>query len=177
MAWWIALLAAIEQAQGTDGDWRQTQIALAWQCAEGKIKSYGEIYEQDGSQWRAAGKICQLPQKFWVKIKEDDDVSELVMFDGVAVEPQLFVPDLRNWFKEIGVKVVPSNKGGRPPKFNYDGFWIELCLKIRDPAVYFTERELVRHMIDWAAQYWEKPPSEQTIREKVKKLITQLGQP
>ena len=73
-----------------------------------------------------------------------------------------------------GVAVKPRKKGGRPEKYDWDEFWIEVA-RIANLPDGLPERqgELVRHMLDWCAQTWEEIPGETTVKDRIRRLYTQ----
>lgn len=67
------------------------------------------------------------------------------------------------------------NKGGRPEKFSWDDFWIEICL-IGNTLDGLPDRlELNKRMLGWVAEVWLDPPAESTVRNKIAKLYKKLS--
>ncbi len=73
-----------------------------------------------------------------------------------------------------GVAVKPRKKGGRPEKYDWDEFWIEVA-RIANLPDGLPERQgkLVRDMLDWCAKTWEEIPGETTVKDRIRRLYTQ----
>jgi hypothetical protein len=63
---------------------------------------------------------------------------------------------------------------GRPAKFDWDSFWIEVCRFLLDEGPPDTQAKFVKHMQDWASTRFLEEPSEPTIRRKLSRLWTDL---
>jgi len=62
--------------------------------------------------------------------------------------------------------------GGKPPRRDWDAFWIEVALYVSANDLFQTERtEVQRHMAEWSAEHMEDPaPDLATVRAKIRKL-------
>lgn len=66
---------------------------------------------------------------------------------------------------------APKNLGGRPTKFAWDDFWVEIVRIAELDNLPPTRAELQRHMIDFCAErFGDNAPEERTIRDKLKKI-------
>jgi hypothetical protein len=62
-------------------------------------------------------------------------------------------------------------QGGRPPKYDWDAFWIEIAIYAALNNLEEGHRsELQTHMMKWAAEHWADPPEDATIRGRLRKL-------
>ena len=61
--------------------------------------------------------------------------------------------------------------GGRPPKHNWDAFWIEVAIYADANDLNEKHRpELQTQLVKWAAEHWVDPPDDATIRKKLATL-------
>ena len=65
-----------------------------------------------------------------------------------------------------------SNKGGRPAKHGWDGFWHEVVRIANTPDGLPDRAELQRRMMDWCGEYWDEPPAESAVRGKLAALYS-----
>jgi hypothetical protein len=73
---------------------------------------------------------------------------------------------------------VGRASGGRPPVHDWDAFWIEVAWYAAENDLEAAHRhELQRHMENWTAKTWEKPPDAETIRKKIRELFARVTQP
>jgi hypothetical protein len=70
--------------------------------------------------------------------------------------------------------VVPShNLGGRPSKFDWDAFWVEVARYVgRNGIDPDCRTACQQHMEDWTATKWKEAPQKSTIRSKLVKVFT-----
>jgi hypothetical protein len=62
----------------------------------------------------------------------------------------------------------PKNRGGRPPTFPWDEFFIEIIRRANMPdGLPETQAELEREMSEWCDQNWGDAPGESTIRGRI----------
>ena len=66
----------------------------------------------------------------------------------------------------------PAARGGPgvPPKFDWDGFWIEVCRRIHDDGVPPTQAALVRDLLDWFDANGIAAPDQSTVKKKISRL-------
>jgi hypothetical protein len=83
--------------------------------------------------------------------------------------------------KEGGEQEVRSirSTGGKPPKHDWDAFWIEVALYASKNDLIGVERtELQQHMERWSAEHMSDPtPNPATVRAKIKKLYDAVPHP
>lgn len=62
----------------------------------------------------------------------------------------------------------PRSKGGRPPSYDWEAFWIEVVHYAAKNALDKMHRpELQQHMEKWTAEKWRNSPDQATIRNKL----------
>ena len=62
------------------------------------------------------------------------------------------------------------HKGGRPEKFRWDDFWIQVCRIANTPDGLPEQRDLTKNMLEWVSNEWRDPPADSTIRAKIATL-------
>ncbi len=73
----------------------------------------------------------------------------------------------------VVLPVQTKNAGGRPLKFDWDDFWIEVVRFVADSGLADDARvECQKHMLSWTAKRWDPPPGESTIRQKLVKVFS-----
>lgn len=70
------------------------------------------------------------------------------------------------------VTVLPPSAAprGKPPRYDWDAFWVEVCRRVHDEGLPSTQAVLVRHMLDWFAANGGAVPDDSTIKKKVAPL-------
>jgi len=67
--------------------------------------------------------------------------------------------------------VAMPNAGGRPPKHDWEAFWIQVAHYSAINDLHPDQRpELQNHMESWTAEEWLEPPDPATIRNKLARL-------
>jgi hypothetical protein len=63
--------------------------------------------------------------------------------------------------------------GGRPMKFDWDAFWIELVriADMPDGLDQETQSSLVKKMLDWCGEHWMDSPGETTVKNRIRRLL------
>lgn len=61
--------------------------------------------------------------------------------------------------------------GGRPQKWDWDAFWVRLCLIIHNDGIPETQAELVRKLQDWFGTTHGDMPHESDIKKRVSKFF------
>jgi hypothetical protein len=83
------------------------------------------------------------------------------------------------------IKIVPPreppknrNRGGRPPKYDWDAFTREIIRTANspdglptDPSGGLDRAAIQRQMLDWCAELWPDVPAESVVREKLSKIL------
>ena len=59
---------------------------------------------------------------------------------------------------------------GAPPKYDWDGFWIEACRHIHDEGIPPTQAAMVRDLLDWFDRSGAAAPDPSTVKKKVSRL-------
>lgn len=63
-----------------------------------------------------------------------------------------------------------SARRGAPPRFDWDGFWVEVCRRVHEEGVPETQGQLVRLMLDWFSETGRGVPDPSTVKKKLKPL-------
>src|SRR3954470_12609400 len=105
------------------------------------------------------------PQGTFQEILDDEHVihrDDLVICRG----------EMERFEKLLGVTPAPETQGrlGAPPRFDWDGFWIEVCRIVHEDGIPLTQSDLVRRMNQWFDSQERGSPDESTIKKKLKPL-------
>lgn len=68
---------------------------------------------------------------------------------------------------------LPGRRGA-PIRFDWDGFWIELCRYIHEEGVPETQNELADRMGEWFGSRQRATPDASTIKKKIRPLWQQI---
>ena len=171
----------------------QARTKLREALKSGQISSVGQSV---GKTWwvnRSA-----IPASTWITgitLLPDDTVHEErgiqlyshVLFETseiVALWPKDRAADhapLENGPEDTSFKVSPQTSpsrpaGGRPPKHDWDAFWIEIVLFAAKEDIQPGDRERLRqHMNEWVAKNSKDPPEESTIAKRLKRLFDMVA--
>lgn len=63
--------------------------------------------------------------------------------------------------------VAFAARPGPRPKFDWDGFWVEVCVLVYVDGLPPSQGALVRQMDKWFAEQAEKPPATSTVKKKL----------
>lgn len=65
----------------------------------------------------------------------------------------------------------PKNRGGRPPKWDWDAFNAEV-VRIANTPDGLPERrsDLMHKMLDWCSEHWGDAPAESVVRDRLSRL-------
>jgi hypothetical protein len=130
---------------------------------------------QDLGYMASPGELpIRIPAGFWIGAEIDFDKSRA----RCGTEVYLSIEILRQAGDVAAAKPVVKDKGGRPPKFDWRPFDIEI-VRIANSADGLPEKSenLVRRMIGFVdSPAWDQePPHENTIRERVRQMYQGLG--
>jgi hypothetical protein len=71
---------------------------------------------------------------------------------------------------------MPSrNLGGRPSKFDWEGYWIEIVKLANTPDGLPDRPKLRHHMQEFISNNWHAQPEESEIRKRLARLYEKLG--
>jgi hypothetical protein len=73
--------------------------------------------------------------------------------------------------------VKARGRGGRPPKWDWDAFWIEVVLSVRDKGRPEPPSLLVNEMLQWFENTTGKQPASSEVRKRVSALCRRLDEP
>ena len=76
--------------------------------------------------------------------------------------------------QKIAAEPDTPTRRGAPSRFDWDGFWIEICRVIHEDGVPGTQSELVGRMVEWFDNHGQASPDESTIKKKIKPLWQKL---
>ena len=139
----------------------------------GKTKG-GLIWELEGCEYYPVVPI--LPEPTLSKLFPDSGFMEnnmpVVWPEGWKFSPKQSQLDDASSAASV-LPVQTKNVGGRPLKFDWDDFWIEVVRFVADSGLADDARvECQKHMLSWTAKKWDTPPAESTIRQKLVKVFS-----
>jgi hypothetical protein len=76
---------------------------------------------------------------------------------------------------EIGTSEQPRNRGGRPPKWDWDAFWCELAAQVHEEGLPASAPEMVESMVEWFVAEYDGHPHRDEIAKRVRRLYARLG--
>ena len=72
--------------------------------------------------------------------------------------------------------VVIHRRDGRPPKYHWDEFWIEVSVRLAGNRIDEVRRDdLMKEIKDWADTKWDSVPDDATIRRKISALYARIN--
>lgn len=116
----------------------------------------------------------------------DEEENEITYID-IAVSWEDFIGHF-SWYEDRAVKepdndcaekahyrptmnAAPRGRGGRPPKYKWDEFYLELIRLANTPdGLPEKQADLERHMAEWCALAWGQEPAPSVIRSKLAPL-------
>jgi hypothetical protein len=75
--------------------------------------------------------------------------------------------DLLDYF---GSADPPRNRGGRPPKWDWDAFWVEVAAVVHVEGRPETQNDMVRRMQQWFVDTYGNQPSDSQVKARISKL-------
>jgi hypothetical protein len=73
-------------------------------------------------------------------------------------------------------ETAPRRRGGRPTKYDWDAFWVEVCRRMHEEGLPETQEKLVGKMQGWFTDRGEENIDPRTIEKKIAKLLEVLRQ-
>ncbi len=67
-----------------------------------------------------------------------------------------------------------AERRGRKPKYDWDGFWIEICRLCREGKLPAIQADLEKAMLVWFSETRDQYPGNSTVRAKVSRFWTKL---
>jgi hypothetical protein len=62
--------------------------------------------------------------------------------------------------------VTPKGAGGRPPKYDWDGFFVEIIVRADLDELPATQAELVSQMAEWCLVNWREEPAASSLKSR-----------
>jgi hypothetical protein len=82
--------------------------------------------------------------------------------------------DRGEWLSYFGSATKP-NSGGRPRKWDWEEFWLEVCVRVHEDGLPATQADMVGRMQEWFVQKCGDHPAESEIKRRLSKLWHRLG--
>ncbi len=68
-------------------------------------------------------------------------------------------------------RMTERKRGGRPPQYDWDAFWVEVCQRTHRDGLPETQAELVDGLLDWFLDEGKEAIDRRTIEKKISKLF------
>lgn len=75
----------------------------------------------------------------------------------------------------LAVVPGPRQPRGKPARYDWDAFWVEVCRRVHEEGLPDTQGALVRHMLDWFAETGRDVPDDSTVKKKIAPLWRALA--
>lgn len=72
-------------------------------------------------------------------------------------------------------QIQVRDRGGRPPRYDWEAFWVEICCRVYKEELPETRAEIVRKMESWFADRGQENIDKRTIEKKLSKLYAALN--
>jgi hypothetical protein len=82
---------------------------------------------------------------------------------------------LLDHFGRASEREALKNVGGRPPKWDWEEFWLELCARLHDEGPPETQAEMIERMQQWFINRRGDHPADSEIKKRVSRLWHRLG--
>jgi len=91
-------------------------------------------------------------------------------FVPVEIDQQTLLDQFKGTHQAARYKV-----GGRPRKWDWEEFWLELCARLYEDGLSETQAEMVKRMGQWFVNQQSDQPAESEIKKRVSRLWRRLG--
>jgi hypothetical protein len=130
-------------------------------------------YNRGASQFALAfrGEPILTSRYLGTQVRSAVSAHALAAWAGAEVIPDapiVTVQPLEAKAASPAAEPVIKNRGGRPPKYDWDAFWVEIVRRANTPdGLPEDRRQLQRGMLDWCAQNWGDVPEESEVRKRM----------
>ena len=161
-------------------DVENSEIAAALQMLVGAIRSGDLPADHSTNALHQVGNyekslVSRSNLKNWAKLNEQ---YPAFLFDTLLPirskpYPSIAQPEPR----PASADRLAPHKGGRPPKYDWDAFIIEIIRIAEDEQLPDTRAELTRRMLDWFVDTYGEQPTERLVSERIGNLYKVLRPP
>jgi hypothetical protein len=102
-------------------------------------------------------------------VKENSAVGGGLSFSGVRVFDSQ--ADAKEHSSAGKKSTQQKNRGGRPPKYDWEAFFVEITVRADLDSLPNTQAELERDMAEWCFDAWGEQPAESVIRDKISRIF------
>lgn len=130
------------------------------------------------SQARLGIETVQIPADEWLRADIHWASSRVYTEGGLWLYDAAVEIDQQTLLDHFGSapeREAPKNVGGRPPKWDWEQFWLELCARLHDEGLPETQAEMVGRIEQWFVDHRGDHPAESEIKRRVSKLWHRLG--
>lgn len=128
-----------------------------------------EVLRREGASVRA----FRVPDLEFLEVADDDDGGyHFVTREGLVIRRE----EIDRFEAAQGVTIGEDGtpQRGAPRRFDWDGFWVEVCRSIHEDGLPDTQTELVARMSEWFSQNGAASPDDSTLKKKLRPLWRKL---
>jgi hypothetical protein len=109
----------------------------------------------------------------FIDVEEPVDGLEITLADLIMPRVELDRFESAHGLSATAKRELARLRHGGPgalPKYDWDAFWVTVCMKIHNEGRPETQSAMVRDLLDWFALRYETIPDESTVKKKVSRL-------
>jgi hypothetical protein len=187
-AWSLLSWAYIDIMRGTGCSPEEAQEGLLADLISGQREAVGtkaaagtkaplSVEAIQPAWWVQAAVISDYPRFPRCRGEVVVDFRGNSIWNGVErIYSDIRVSQVKETVEDLGLTApTRKNKGGRPAKFTWDLFWIEIVRIALLDGELPGQTEMQKRMLDWTAENWPEEPQESEIRKRLSKLFNTPG--
>jgi hypothetical protein len=176
----LTLSAAVAGLHVVYGTFEEIDVHEWHRIPEGRRYIIGTVDLRRDDAWmvlrEGSHEITQLkaPEGEYVDIDDwHSNASHTVHRDDLVVcraEIERFAAAHLEPAEVQGTTAQQPARRGAPPRYDWDGFWVEVCRRVHEEGVPATQGELIRLMLDWFTETGRRLPDASTLKKKLSPL-------
>ena len=145
----------------------------------GILRAEGGLWDLRMPRFKLENPCTEIEPKYWEWRNVEWDVSVLSIdslggrgftdkeFTEITVPAAALLKAFPSEKKPLALEAPSqeSSRRGRPPKFNWPAFYVEIVVRADLDCLPDTQAELERAMADWCSLTWGEVPGESTLRQ------------
>jgi len=129
-----------------------------------KTSLYGVAWDQASINWEGSWFSIPDERGYAIDISDVDISREDLAGWAGSNDPHNSKPE----------PPTPKDKGGAPPKYNWEAFYIEAARHAHDEGLPATMNEMVRIMAEWCQLEWGREPSLTQMKTKLRPFFNAI---
>jgi hypothetical protein len=152
----------------------------------GTLRAEGSLWDLRGGRFKRENPCTEIDLKYWDWPKVDWEASVLSIdssgtgfidkeFTEITVPAAALLMTFPSERKPLALEVPPQevrNRRGRPPKFNWPAFYVEIAVRADLDGLPEKQAELERAMAQWCSETWGSEPGDSTVRQAVSPIYS-----